>query len=485
MIRNDNKHLIRHIKELDWVNRMNEPELPDFPSLKMSIMELGAISNTHDESSIETTTTAIQKTICSVNEQGGGTVVIPAGIWYTGPIELLSNVRLHLEPQAVLKFIKDKKYYPLIVRNYEGEDCIKAVSPIHAECADNIAITGKGVIDGSGELWRPVKQCKVTDKLWNELCDQSQYIFQTSEGGVWFPSKSSYLGNQKNIQGTSQKELELAEEYYDFYRPVMVSLVKCNKVLFEGVTFMNSPAWNIHPLMCSNLTVRNGLIRNPYYAQNGDGIDVESCNGAHIHHMVFQTGDDAICLKAGKDAKARQIVAPCQNVWVHDCTVFEGHGGLVIGSEMSRNVEHVLVEGCRFLGTDVGIRVKSAIGRGGVVSDIAVRDIAMVDIKKEAVLLTMKYVIKFWDEEQKEHQYTLDDVPHFRDIYMENIHCESAETAIRIEPLDEYEDTIKDVYLSDSYFRAKEGYAGENMQKDECLHLKNDVFESINDKEKK
>ena len=173
-------------------------------------------------------------------------------------------------------------------------------------------------------------------------------------------------GNHHNIQGTTEEALAAAAPYYDFYRPVMISLRHCKNVLLQGVTFMNSPAWNIHPYFCENLTVEHIQVRNPYYAQNGDGIDVESCTNVHIHHSVFETGDDAICMKSGKNAIARKIQGPCSNVYIHDCLVNEGHGGFVIGSEMSRGVKDILVENCTFVGTDVGVRMKSALGRGGV-----------------------------------------------------------------------------------------------------------------------
>ena len=150
---------------------------------------------------------------------------------------------------------------------------------------------------------------------------KSDNVFETKETQIWMPTKSSLLGNEKNIQSDKDEALEEARDYYDFYRPVMVSLRHCTNVLLSGVTFMNSPAWNIHPFFCENVTIDNIKVRNPYYAQNGDGIDVESCTNVHIHHSVFETGDDAICIKAGKNAIARTIDGPCSNIYIHDCVV--------------------------------------------------------------------------------------------------------------------------------------------------------------------
>ena len=321
---------------------------------------------------------AINRAINYISEKGGGTVVIPEGIWFTAPIEIKSDVELRIEKNAILKFSKDIDQYPLIITNYEGQECIRAKSPITAENAINIGITGGGVIDGSGDLWRPVKQFKMTERQWQELMKKSQYTIDTKEGGIWMPTESSFKGNEHNIQLDAENALEKASEYYDFYRPVMVSLRHCKRILLDGVTFMNSPAWNIHPFFCKNLTVRNVTVSNPYYAQNGDGIDVESCKKVHIHNCTFETGDDAICLKSGKNAVARQIEGPCEDVYIHDCLVNKGHGGFVIGSEMSRGIKNVLVENCTFLGTDVGVRIKSALGRGGVIENINVKNIKLL-----------------------------------------------------------------------------------------------------------
>ena len=395
---------------------------------------------------------AINRAINYISEKGGGTVVIPEGIWFTAPIEIKSDVELRIEKNAILKFSKDIDQYPLIITNYEGQECIRAKSPITAENAINIGITGGGVIDGSGDLWRPVKQFKLTDRQWEALMKKSQYTIDTKEGGIWMPTESSFKGNEHNIQLDAENALEKASEYYDFYRPVMVSLRHCTNVLLSGVTFMNSPAWNIHPFFCENVTIDNIKVRNPYYAQNGDGIDVESCTNVHIHHSVFETGDDAICIKAGKNAIARTIDGPCSNIYIHDCVVNEGHGGFVIGSEMSRGVKDILVENCTFIGTDVGVRIKSALGRGGVVENITIRNIDMVNIKGEAVILTMGYVLNLLNRNETIAMDNEEDVPYFRNIDMDGIVCTDCKEFAKIEPLNGRPDTIKDVVINKQKF---------------------------------
>jgi polygalacturonase len=176
-----------------------------------------------------------------------------------------------------------------------------------------------------------------------------------------------------------------------FVRPVMVSLVKCKNVHLKGVIFQNSPAWNLHPLMCENVIIEDVLVRNPSYAQNGDALDLESCKNALIINSRFDAGDDGICIKSGKDADGRRRGIPCENVVVKSCTVFAGHGGFVVGSEMSGGVKNILVDQCQFLGTDVGLRFKSTRGRGGIVENIYIKNISMTDIKTDAITFNMYY----------------------------------------------------------------------------------------------
>lgn len=430
--------------------------VPSFPDRRADIAEYGAVRDVFEIADSQKNAAAINAAIADLSKQGGGTVIIPAGLWVSGPIRLESNICLFLEKQAVLKFSKNREEYPLIITNYEGQECIRTVSPLTAENAENIAVSGGGIIDGSGDLWRPVKKFKLTERQWLALLKKSPYVIGTKEGGIWLPTESAYLGNEKNIQKSDEEALAQAEAYYDFYRPVMVSLKHCKNVLLEGVTFMNSPAWNIHPFFCENLTVRNVNIRNPYYAQNGDGIDIESCKNVHLHDSIFETGDDAICLKAGKNAQARSFYGPCENVYIHDCLVNEGHGGFTIGSEMSRSVRNVLVERCTFIGTDVGIRFKSAIGRGGTVENIEINNVHMLRIKEEAVIMTMAYVLNLLNRNEKNAQTDESDVPYFKNIRLNRLHCMGAKRAVKIEPIEGRPETISDVVIMDSWFVSEE-----------------------------
>lgn len=399
-------------------------------------------------------TAAFRRAIEEANKEGGR-VIVPNGIWLTGPIELLSGVELHLDDNAVILFDKNIEEYPLIVTDFEGIARIRTRSQIYATNAKNIAITGNGIINGNGHLWRPVKQFKMTERQWNKLLEKSTYVIQGKEGGVWVPTKSiydaRYVGEvfPKDAE-TFEKALEKAAPYYDFYRPVMLSLRYCENILIEGVRLQNSPAWNIHPYFCEHFTMRYTSVLNPYYAQNGDGIDVESCRYVHIHNCDLQTGDDGICLKAGKDREARKLLKPCEDVYVHDCKVGMSHGGFVVGSEMSRGVRNVLVKNCTFIDSDVGIRFKSAMGRGGVVSDIYLEDIMMINIKGESLILTMDYVHNQMDyEDPVAKAEDPDDIPEFRDLYFTRCICADSSAIYKIKPLDGYPDSIHDVHFED------------------------------------
>lgn len=386
----------------------------------------------------------------------GGRVVVPDGVWLTGPVELLSGVELHLSDNAVIVFDKNEEEYPLIMTDYEGIRRIRAKSPLYATDACDIAITGSGVIDGSGHLWRPVKEFKMTKRQWKGLLEKSSFVIQSSEGGIWMPTESVYNGRMHGEvfpgNTTEQDEVALkeAEPFYDFYRPVMISLKNCQRVLIEGVKLKNSPAWCVHPHFCKDVTIKGVNINNPYYAQNGDGIDIESCNRVNISHCYICAGDDGICLKAGKDREARAIPGPCENVRVSNCYVGDGHGGFVIGSEMSRGVSNILVEDCTFVNTDVGMRFKSAMGRGGLVEDIYIRRINMVNLKEEAIVMTMDYVHNNMDY----HDAVVvsddeEDVPEFAKVYIEECICTGSTVPLRIEGMQERFNTIHDIYLKD------------------------------------
>lgn len=392
---------------------------PAFPNLTVCITNHGAVAD-----GITLNTEAFNKAIEEVASKGGGTVNVPSGIWFTGPIVFQSNINLHLENGAIILFTPDINEYPLTKTVFEGLDTYRCQSPISGIRLENIAITGRGAINGSGEAWRPLKRSKVTDGHWQEV---------TTSGGVlkdpklWFPSEKSLLGDELTANNGSRsftKKDWLSIK--DYLRPVLVSFIECKNIYLEGVLFENSPSWNIHPLMCENIIIDGIEVRNPSYAQNGDGLDLESCKNALIVNSSFDVGDDGICLKSGKDEDGRRRGKPTENIIVDNCRVFKAHGGFVVGSEMSGGVKNVSVSNCQFIGTNIGLRFKSARGRGGVVENIHINNINMLDIVHEPLSFNLYYFTKETDIIPKVDETT----PTFKDISIRNIACRNANKAM-------------------------------------------------------
>lgn len=359
---------------------------PVIPSNRINILDLGAVGD-----GITINTEVFAKAIEQLSEKGGGSVIVPAGIWLTGPIILKSNINVHLEEGALVRFSNNFDDYPLVEGTFEGVLSYRCQSPVSGRDLENISITGKGVFDGSGQSWRPVKKFKMTENQWRALIKSGGVLNEKED--VWWPSEKALKGSKTNFSDSVllYKTINDYNEIKDFFRPVLVSLINCKKVLLDGPCFQNSPAWNIHPLMCQDVTIRNLVIRNPWFSQNGDGLDLESCKNVVIHNNSFDVGDDAICFKSGRDKEGRERNIPTENVIVKNNIVYAGHGGFVIGSEMSGGVRNVHVSNCTFLGTDVGLRFKSTRGRGGVVENIYISDIKMIDIPNEPVQFNLFY----------------------------------------------------------------------------------------------
>ncbi|MBQ4622593.1 MAG: glycoside hydrolase family 28 protein [Bacteroidaceae bacterium] len=397
---------------------MKQIGLPQFPDYRVEITDFGAVSSSH-----ALNTVAINKAIRHVHDRGGGMVVIPAGLWITGPIELLSNVRLHAERNALVLFSPDYSLYKNPDSARTGNHRMQ--SPIHAYRAENIAITGEGIFDGNGDVWRMVKRGKMTDRQWQERLSRGGYV--NAKGDQWWPNE------------------QLARRDV---RPNMVRLWECRNVLLQQVTFRNSPAWCVHPIHCEGLVIHGVSVINPWYSQNGDALDVESCDGVVIYDCTIDAGDDAICLKSGKDAPGRKRGWPCRNVIARDNVVYHGHGGFVVGSEMSGGVQNVLIDNCTFIGTDVGLRFKSTRGRGGVVENIHCRRINMFDIAGENILFDLFYAVKGADYSRREP--VSEETPAFRDIHISDVKGVGGRRAIYFNGLPEM--PIRRIHLKDISF---------------------------------
>lgn len=445
--------------------KMERVARPVIPDLRVSVKDFGGVGD-----GVTLNTEAFAKAMKHLSDKGGGHLDVPAGIWLTGPIEILSNCDLHVTPNAVIIFDPDRDLYPIIQTVFEGLDTRRCESPVHAEGARNISITGGGVLDGSGEAWRMVKKSKLTDGEWRKLVASGGIV--SRDGRIWYPDegfeKATMFSNM-NVPSVDLTE-EQWNEIKSFLRPNMVSLRNCENVLLEDCSFQNSPCWNVHPLMCKNLIVNRVNIRNPYYSQNGDAIDVDSCENVLITNSTFDAGDDGICIKSGKDADGRRRARPCKNLIVDNCTVFHGHGGFTVGSEMSGGVENIKVSNCRFLGTDVGLRFKSKRGRGGVVKNIYINDIYMKDILADAILFDLFYGGKSAVEAAAEKDETVnvpavpvdETTPEFRDIYISNVCCNGASRAMLFNGLPEM--PVTNINVSDCTITADEGITLRNSQ---------------------
>ena len=443
---------------------MPEVTAPVIPDNQVNLKDFGAVGD-----GITLNTEAFAKAIDALVQKGGGKLVVPQGVWHTGPIVLKSHINLHLNAGAVILFAADETLYPLIDTSFEGLDTRRCQSPLSANGATDIAITGKGVIDGNGQYWRPVKKGKVTENHWKELLAIPGS--QEMKPGYWVPSAGYAKGEQgANMNVPNAKTDAEWNAIKRFVRPVMVSLVKCKNVHLKGVIFQNSPAWNLHPLMCENVIVEDVLVRNPSFAQNGDALDLESCKNALIINSRFDAGDDGICIKSGKDADGRRRGIPCENVVVKGCTVFAGHGGFVVGSEMSGGVKNILVDQCQFLGTDVGLRFKSTRGRGGIVENIYIKNISMTDIKTDAITFNMYYGGKsvaemLADGDNPDNVTKMpvnEETPIFRNIDIKNIICNGAGRAMEFNGLPEM--PIDGISLKDITILAKKDAVFTNVK---------------------
>lgn len=425
---------------------INQVKEFSIPSYEVKITDFGGVND-----GVTLNTDAFGKAIAHLSAKGGGHLIVPAGIWYTGPIVFDNNIDLHLDRGALILFSENLADYPTVKSDWEGLSTHRAMSPLTARDKKNISITGEGTINGNGQCWRPVKRGKMTDSQWKKL---TQTGVVNEKGDIWFANeKIRHAYESPDIQTkVHMGDPQALEEAHDFLRPVLVSFIGCKNVLLQGATFENSPAWNVHPLMCENLIVDNVNIRNPWYAQNGDGIDIESCTNVLLVNSSFDVGDDAICLKSGKDKDGRDRGVPSSNILIEGCTVYHGHGGFVIGSEMSGGCKDIVARNCVFIGTDVGLRFKSTRGRGGVVENIYVDNIKMTDIPGEALIFDLYYGIKPGAPVPP----VTEETPSFRNIFIKDVVCRSAGRAALFNGLPEM--PMKNVVIEDSRFRADKGF---------------------------
>ena len=425
-------------KDIAWYTanapfKMPAVQVPKFADHSFSIKDFGAIGDGQ-----MLNTTAFEKTISAAVAAGGGKIIVPPGLWLTGPIQLKSNINLEVQRGALILFTKDHTQYPVIKASASSNSYLTA-SPIYGYDLKNIAITGEGIIDGGGDSWRPVKKTKTTEAQWKSLISSGGVI--SNDGSLWWPNKKAMDGEELLKQIKQKNAKPSAEEYLparEFLRPNLLFLVNCDNVLIENVTLRNSPKFIFYPTRCTNITIKGAVFFNEWWAQNGDAIDISACENVVIYKCTVSAGDDGICMKSSRSKSDDNNAVNLQNILIAGCNVYHAHGGFVIGSNTDGGMKNIYVTDCNFIGTDIGIRVKSNAGRGGLVKDIFICNIFMSDIVNEAILFDTYYEdMPAGKTKDSERTVLRDKTPEFTNFHISNVYCNGARTAIAITGLPE------------------------------------------------
>lgn len=378
-------------------------------------------------------TEVIKNAIDAASLQGGGTIYFPAGEYLTGPIHFKNNITIYLEAGAVLNFSDDyDDYLPMVKTSWEGTVCMNFSPQFYAYQVENIAIRGRGTINGHGKKW------------WDQV---NKYRTAVKKSEKIELDKYQKLTIEMN-KDTKAPDTDNWTKIY-FLRPPMFQSYESKNIIIDGVTLKNPPFWTINPAYCDNITIEGITIDNPYDSPNTDAINPTSCSYVHISNCHMSVGDDCITIKSGRDEDGRVIAKPCQNITITNCTMLAGHGGVVIGSEMSGDVRKVTISNCVFDGTDRGIRIKTMRGRGGIVEEIRVDNIVMKNIKSEAIVLSMEY------KKTKEEPVSVR-TPKFRNIHFSNITATEVNEAGSLIGLNEM--WINDVTFNDINMNAETGF---------------------------
>jgi polygalacturonase len=405
---------------------------PAFPDRDFQITDYGAIAD-----GLTDCTAAFEKAITAANKAGGGRVVIPAGTYLTGAIRLRSNVNLYVSEGAVIKFSTDPgKYLPTVFTRFEGIECINYSPLIYAYEQENIAITGSGTLDGQAS--------EINWWKWNLDGSDLNDIEKLNDYGR---------------DGIPVEKRVLGKDHY--LRPNMIVPYKCKNVLIEGVTIKNSPMWHVHFVLSQNITVRN--IKVIGHGPNNDGCNPDSCKDVLITGCYFDNGDDCVTIKSGRNNDGRRVNVPCENIVVQNCRMKDGHGGVVLGSEMSAGVRNVFIENCKMDSPNLrqALRIKSNAQRGGFIENIYMRNVQIGEVN-EAV-----FNINFYYGEAEKGPY----LPTVRNINFENVTSQKSKYVLFLHGF-ESKPSITAIYLKDCSFN--------NVQNaDVIAGVKKIVFENV------
>ena len=377
-------------------------------------------------------TAVINHLIDSLAGRGGGTLFFPSGTFLTGPIIMKSNITLYINAGSTIKFSDDfDDYLPMVQSRWEDVRLKNFKSQIYAYKCENIAIRGGGHLEGMGQKWwdfmRNVSSNQPVNNKWQE-------VFKKENAELL--ANNAYISSKNN-----------------FLRPPMITTYECKNVLIEGISFSNPPFWTIMPAFTDNITITGITIENPGNSPNTDGIDPSSCRNVHISNCHISVGDDCIVIKSGRDEDGREANRPTENVTITNCTMLKGHGGVVIGSEMSGGIKKVVISNCVFDGTDIGIRIKTMRGRGGVVEDILVSNVIMNNIVNEGVLITLRY-------QKTETEPLSIRTPAVNNIHLSGINIRGAQRPVAIYGLEERD--VTGITFSDISSFSNKGILMEN-----------------------
>lgn len=397
---------------------------PTFKNADYPITSFGAVANNEKYLNTASINAAINK----CNFDGGGRVIVPKGTWYTGPITLKSNVNLFLEDGAVLLFTADVSQYPLVLTRWEGIDCYNYQPQVYAYGETNIAITGKGTLDGGA----------TKDNWWSRT------------GFGFEENKESQSLGRPLLQKWNESKLPVAKRIMGRgfgMRVQMVNFFKCKNILIEDVTLLRSPFWVIHPLLSENITVRGIHVFND--GPNGDGCDPESCKDVLIENCRFHTGDDCIAIKSGRNEDGRRWNVPSENIIVRNCEMEDGHGGVVVGSEITGGFNNLFVENCKMDSPNLDrvIRIKTNMCRGGMIENVYVRNIEVGQCKESVLKINMNYDTR----ETSNRGY----MPTVRNVFLNNVNCKKSTYGVFIDALkDQY--NVENIQLKKCRFEGVE-----------------------------
>jgi polygalacturonase len=398
-------------------NLLARIQAPKFPARDFELTRFGAKPDGKADC-----TAVFRAAIDAAAKAGGGRVVVPEGVFLTGAIHLKSNVNLHVVTGATIKFNSDPKQYPIVLTRFEGLECMNYSPLVYAYGQRNVAVTGGGTLDGQATCdswwpWGGKRRCAAEP---NDQKKARAALMEMAEKGV--PPEKRVFGEG------------------GYLRPMFVQPYSCENVLIEGVTILNSPMYEIHPVLCRNVTVRNVTVSS--HGPNNDGCDPESCDGVLIDGCTFDTGDDCIAIKSGRNADGRRIARPSQNIVVQNCVMKDGHGGVTIGSECTGGVRNVYARNCKMDSPNLDrvLRFKNNAMRGGVIEHIYMRDIEVGQVSGPAIEVDLMY------EEGPNGPYK----PVVADIEVVNLKVRKCKSAMSIRG---YKDApVRDVRLRDCVF---------------------------------